>query len=119
MSKRSFDHGLASHPFTVQAVHPPKGRHLHPFDWIDTPARLLASRPNTAKGLAGGSCSAAHASWAAKDETSSLRRVGWTGAVAFQRAAWQEDVIVTHLARDYRNPSGRRWFRSTAKRCRS
>jgi hypothetical protein len=42
------DFGLASHPFTVQAMHPPKGRHLHPFDWIDTPARLLASRPDTA-----------------------------------------------------------------------
>jgi hypothetical protein len=41
------DLGLASHPFTVQAMHP-KGRHLHPFDWIDTPARLLASRPDTA-----------------------------------------------------------------------
>jgi hypothetical protein len=26
----------------------PKGRHLHPFDWINTPARLLASRPDTA-----------------------------------------------------------------------
>jgi hypothetical protein len=28
-------------------------------------------------------------------------------------------AIVTHVARDYRNPSGRRWFRSTAKATRA
>ena len=48
MSKRGSTSASHRTPFTVQAMHPPKGRHLHPFDWIDTPARLLASRPDTA-----------------------------------------------------------------------
>jgi hypothetical protein len=48
MSKRGSTSAWRRTPFTVQAMHPPKGLHLHSFDWIDTPARLLASRPDTA-----------------------------------------------------------------------
>jgi hypothetical protein len=80
------DLGLASHPFTVQAMHP-KGRHLHPFDWIDTPARLLASRPDTAN------------TWPVvvarlhmhlgprRTRRPGFRRVGWAGATAKSTAA--------------------------------
>ena len=42
------DLGLAWDPVHGASDAPPKGRHLHPFDWINTPARLLASRPDTA-----------------------------------------------------------------------
>jgi hypothetical protein len=41
------DLGLASHP-VHGASDAPKGRHLYPFHWVDRPARLLASRPDTA-----------------------------------------------------------------------
>jgi hypothetical protein len=49
------------------------------FDRMDTLARLLASRPDTAKCLAASRCPAARTSSAAKDETSSLsaRQMGW------------------------------------------
>jgi hypothetical protein len=62
-------------PFTVHAMQP-KGRHLHPFDWIRWRGFWRAGRHG--ERLAGGGCSAAHASWAAKDETSSPsgRRMG-------------------------------------------
>jgi hypothetical protein len=47
MSRQGSTSASRRTPFTVQAC-TPKGRHLHPFDWIDTTARLLASRPDTA-----------------------------------------------------------------------
>ena len=48
MSKRGSTSAWRPTRFTVQAMQPPKGRHLHPLDWINTPARRLASRPDTA-----------------------------------------------------------------------
>ena len=49
------------------------------FDRMDTPVRLLATQPDTAKRSADSGCWAAPASSAAKDETSSLSasRMGW------------------------------------------
>jgi hypothetical protein len=73
------DLGLASHPVHGASDAPPKGRHLHPFDWIDTSARLLASRPDTANAWPVVVARLHMHHWAAKDETSRLsaRRMGW------------------------------------------
>jgi hypothetical protein len=79
------DLGLASHPFTVQAMHPPKGRHLHPFDWIDTPARLLASRPDTANAWPVVVARLHMHLGPRRTRRPAFRRVGWAGAVPFQR----------------------------------
>ena len=48
------DLGLASHPIHGASDAPPKGRHLHPFNWIDTSARLLSDlqSPQSANGVA-------------------------------------------------------------------
>jgi hypothetical protein len=72
------DFGLASHPFTVQAMHPqgPPPPSLR----LDRYAGAASGKPaRHGERLAGGGCSAAHASWAANDETSRLsaRRMGW------------------------------------------
>jgi hypothetical protein len=79
------DLGLASHPFTVQAMHPPKGRHLHPFDWIDTPARLLAGRPDTANAWPVVVARLHMHLGPRRTRRPAFRRVGWAGAVPFQR----------------------------------
>jgi hypothetical protein len=78
VSKRGSSLASRPTPFTVRAMDPKAAKSVL-FDRIDTPARLLASRPDTAKCLAASGCSAAHASSAAKDETSSLsaHRMGW------------------------------------------
>jgi hypothetical protein len=76
MSTRDSTSASDRTPFTVYAMHPPKGRHLHPFDRIRWRGFWRAGRHS--ERLGDGGCSAAHASWAAKDETSSPsgRRMG-------------------------------------------
>jgi hypothetical protein len=72
------DPGLASDLVTVQAIRP-RAAHSVLLDRMDTPARLLASQLDPAKGLADSRCAAAHTSSAANDQTSSpsARQLGW------------------------------------------
>jgi hypothetical protein len=79
----------ASRPtrFTVHGASnaPPKSRHLHPFDWIDTPARLLASRPDTANAWPVVVARLHMHLGPQRTRRPAFRRVGWAGAVPFQR----------------------------------
>src|ERR671914_1980044 len=77
MTKRGST-GLAAESVHGASDAPPKGRHLHPFDWIDNAGAASGEPARHGERLAGGGCSAAHASWAAKDQTSRLsaRRMG-------------------------------------------
>ena len=79
--------GLASDPVHGASDAPPKGRHLHPLDWIDTPARRLASRPDTAKGWANVVAQLHLHLGPQRTRRPGFRRVGWAGETAKTTAA--------------------------------
>jgi len=87
MSKRGSTSAWRPTRFTVQAMQPPKGRHLHPLDWINTPARLLASRPDTAKGWANVVAQLHMHLGPQRTSRPALRRVRWAGETAKSTAA--------------------------------
>jgi len=87
MSKRGSTSASHRTPFPVQAMHPPKGRHLHPFNWIDTSARLLASRPDTATAWPVVVARLHMHLGPQRTSRPALRRVRWAGATAKPTAA--------------------------------
>ena len=73
--------GLASHPIHGPSVHPPRAATSIPSTGFAGAASGEPARHG--ERLAGGGCSAAQASWAAKDETSSFGASDGPGKDAF------------------------------------